>query len=75
MALAFTDNQFKVAVNGRFLMSFSLDNIDLQDGLELWEMITGFQIKTGNDLNVHVSRVEHSIQNENCDGFESLSAF
>lgn len=74
IALAFTDNEFKVAVNGSYLMSFSLDNIDLEDGQSLWEILTGFQIKAANDLNVKISRVEHFVESSNCDGFESFSA-
>jgi hypothetical protein len=46
----------------------------LEDGESLWEILTGFQIKTGNDLKVNISRVEHSIQNNDCNGFEALSA-
>jgi hypothetical protein len=74
IALAFTDNEFKVAVNGSYLMSFSLDNIDLEDGQSLWEILTGFQIKAANDLNVKISHVEHFVESSNCDGFESFSA-
>lgn len=75
MALAFTDNEFKVAVNGGFLMSFPLASIELEEGQSLWEILTGFQIKSGLDLNVKVSRVQHEILNSGCDGFEQLSAF
>lgn len=75
MALAFTDNDFKVAVNGTHLTSFPLHNIDLEEGQNLWEILTGFQIKSGLDLNVKVSRVHHEIRSSDCDGFEQLSSF
>lgn len=55
-------------------MSFGLDNIDLEDGESLWEILTGFQIKVGMDLKVKLAYVEH-IQSgdKNCGGFEIYS--
>lgn len=75
LSMAFTNIEFKVAVNGAFLMRFPLSNIELEDGQSLWEILTGFQIKTGLDMDVKVSRVQHQILGSNCDGFEQLSAF
>lgn len=73
IALAFTDSEFKVAVNGRFLMDFSLDHIDLEDGESLWDILTGFHIKATSDMKLNISRVEHTVTDKDCDGFESYS--
>lgn len=57
-------------------MSFPLDSIDLEDGESLWDILTGFHIKAGSDLNVKISQVEHvQAQNQACDGFENYSNF
>lgn len=76
MALAFTESDFKVAVNGQFLMDFALDNIELDDGESLWDILTGFQIKIGADLKLQITNVEHvQSGSRSCDGFESYSNF
>jgi hypothetical protein len=56
-------------------MSFGLDNIDLEDGESLWEILTGFQIKVGSDLKVQLTYVEHILcGDEGCGGFENFSS-
>jgi len=75
IALAFSEGDFKVAVNGQYLMSFPFDHIDLEEN-GLWDILTGFQIKAGSNLNVNVSQVEHiQANNRDCDGFENYSNF
>lgn len=74
LAVAFTESDFKVAVNGQHLMRFSLSNIELEDDQSLWDILTGFQIKSGLDLKVQVTQVEHiRASDSDCDGFENYS--
>lgn len=74
IALAFSQSDLKVAVSGQYLMNFSLDNIDLEDGESLWDILTGFHIKVGSDLDLKISQVEHiQAHNQSCDGFENYS--
>lgn len=55
-------------------MAFSLHNIDLEDGQSLWDILTGFQIKVGLDLEVHITQVEHiQAPGKDCGGFENYS--
>lgn len=74
--MAFSEADFKVAVNGHQVMGFSFDHIDLEDGQTVWDILTGFQIKAGSNLNVNLTKVEHiQAQNSDCDGFENYSNF
>lgn len=74
IAFAFGESDLKVAVNGSPLMSFSYDNIELEDGESLWDILTGFQIKVALDLTLQVNSVEHiQANNRDCDGFENYS--
>jgi hypothetical protein len=55
-------------------MSFGLDNIDLEDGESLWDILTGFQIKVGMDVKVKLAYVEHiKSGDKGCGGFENYS--
>lgn len=73
VALAFTDSDFKVAVNGQFLMNYELDNIDLEEEQSLWSILTGFQVKVGIGLKLQINSVEHVQMGSDCSGFESFS--
>lgn len=73
IAIAFSDKDLKVAVNGHFLMNFALDHIDLEDDESLWDILTGFHIKAASDMKINISRVEHTVADRDCDGFENYS--
>lgn len=56
-------------------MSFGFDNIDLDDGESLWDILTGFQIKVGMDVKVRLNSTEHiQCGDGNCGGFENFSS-
>lgn len=55
-------------------MSFGLNNIELEDGESLWDILTGFQIKVGMDVKVQLTHVEHiKSADKGCGGFENYS--
>lgn len=76
IGIAICQNEFKIAVNGQKLLSLSYDSIVLEQGQSLWDILTGFKIKTAMDLNVQVTQVEHiQMGDSNCNGFENYSGF
>lgn len=73
IAFAFTQTEFKVAVNGKFLIDYLLIDIDVDEDETIWEILTGFQIKVRDDLDVQVKEVEHLKLIASCNGFEAYS--
>lgn len=72
IAFAFTSTDLKVAVNGDLLINFSLSNIELAEGEDLWEQLTGFRVKNGVDMVTNIESVQHIHMNdENCNDFEN----
>ncbi|CRK90519.1 CLUMA_CG004146, isoform A [Clunio marinus] len=74
ISAAFTDSDLKIATNGQYVMSFSLKQIELGDDQTIWEILTGFQIKAGEDIKIQITQVEHvETEDKDCQGFESCS--
>ncbi|CAG9808528.1 unnamed protein product [Chironomus riparius] len=73
IAFAFTEEDFKVAVDGVHLMDFDLSRISYNDGQSLWNILNGFRITNREaDTITTITSIEHIKMKPQCEGFEKL---
>lgn len=68
MAIGFTENEFKFAVNGNFFGTFEYRSTNQLDKLN------GLKISGANGLHMEITSVDHmNVGFIDCDGFETYS--
>jgi Galactoside-binding lectin len=79
IVIAMTSSSFKVAVEGKHLLTFPFYLIPLRikTGFTphhpIFDRITGLKCFALNGMNVHVSGLRHVLLSEDCDSYEKLS--
>jgi hypothetical protein len=73
IAFAFTEEDFKVAVDGFHLMDFDLSRVTSNDGQTIWNMLSGFRITNREaDTVTTITSIEHIKLAPTCEGFEKF---
>lgn len=80
MAIAITTNSFKVAVDGRHLLTYDFKTIFKSSVRRLYnnqdpifESLTGFKIFAENGMRLFVSRVSHFHLEDDCAMYENFT--
>lgn len=73
IVFAFTEEYFKIAVDGIHLMDFDLSRITSLNDLSVWDMLSGFQITNRKiDTVTTIKSIEHGRMEPNCREFEKF---
>ena len=73
IAFAFTEEQFKVAVDGIYFTDFDLSRVSFNNDQTIWNMLSGFRITNREaDTVTTITSIEHIKMGSRCEGFEKF---